>query len=178
MVVVVVVKRRGLLRWRLETAHRILLMCVSGALLVDEARADEPAPVSPEDAAAAAPAAGAGPTRAEERPREVKEAQTAALPWIRRYRPNRGVLELGVAAGLLLPSAKHELYDYTIVWDQRGAAAANFVLRGGYYPLSFLGLEAEGALALSRCVCGGFAPIFGGRGQVIAQLPSLASLRS
>jgi outer membrane protein OmpA-like peptidoglycan-associated protein len=171
MVVVVVVKRRGLLRWRLETAHRILLMCVSGALLVDEARADEPAPVSPQDAAAAAPAAGAGPTRADERPREVKEAQTAALPWIRRYRPNRGVLELGVAAGLLLPSAKHELYDYTIVWDQRGAAAANFVLRGGYYPLSFLGLEAEGALALSRCVCGGFAPIFGGRGQVIAQLP-------
>ncbi|MBK8262866.1 MAG: OmpA family protein [Nannocystis sp.] len=182
-------------RWRggRRTARRILIVGVvswtttaSASVLAAPVSRDVDAPIAIEGPDADdGPGEGRGEPAAAERleaedkgaaPRSSSEAAMAAAkvqpsPWIRRYRPSRGIVELGVAAGVLLPALSHELYDYTLPWDARGAAAANFVLRAGYYPLSFLGVEAEGAAALSRCVCGGFAPIFGGRGQVIGQLP-------
>ena len=91
--------------------------------------------------------------------------------WIHLHRPGRGVVELGLAVGALLPSAEHELYDYTTPWQARRPAAAAFALRAGYYPLAFIGAEAEGGLALSRTTDGGRAPILGVRGHLVGQLP-------
>lgn len=99
--------------------------------------------------------------------------------WILRYRPQRMTAEFGVAIGVLAPPVDHELYDYKQTWNLYRPAAASIVFRAGFYPLSFLGVEAEGGLAPTRtddCGCASAVPdqraiLYGVRGQVVAQLP-------
>ncbi|MBK8260348.1 MAG: OmpA family protein [Nannocystis sp.] len=118
---------------------------------------------------AAAPAAATDPAVDVSEDRSVPEAPE--IPWIRRYRPRRGLVELGVGAGVLLPSADHELYNYMTPWRPLRPAAADLVLRAGFYPLSFVGIEGEGAVGRAGIVDGGSATILGGRGHLVAQLP-------
>ncbi len=97
-------------------------------------------------------------------------APAPALPWISRHRPQRNVIELGLAVGALIPGADHELYDHTRTWRPY-RPAASLALRAGFYPLRALGVEAEAGLAPTRTDAGDPARLFGARGQIVAQLP-------
>jgi outer membrane protein OmpA-like peptidoglycan-associated protein len=92
-------------------------------------------------------------------------------PYEPGYPPEGNVLELGVFGGVIFPSADHnwrnELYaqrEYRIA-PELGA-------RLGYYPTSFLGLEAEAMTAASKVKDtdrGG--AIYAGRGHLVLQAP-------
>lgn len=67
-------------------------------------------------------------------------------PWIKRYRPEPHQVELGVFAGILSPGRNHNLHDEDETRQHFPRVAPDFGLRVGYFPLTFLGVEAEGAL--------------------------------
>lgn len=92
-------------------------------------------------------------------------------PWLKRHRPRRNLAELGLGLGVLLPGATHELYDYTKTWQPYHRAAAAVTLRAGFYPLSFLGVEADVGVAPVRTEGGDWATLFGVRAHVVGQLP-------
>ncbi len=99
----------------------------------------------------------------------------AATPWIKRHRPARNLLELGVFAGVMVPAKDHELYNPAVdgvSWQPYRRAAPDFGLRFGYYPLAVLGLEIEGAVAPTKTAVDGARAVLGSfRGYALAQLP-------
>jgi OOP family OmpA-OmpF porin len=123
-------------------------------------------------AAATASAAPAGqPVEAEPpAPSGMSEKKADDIPWIVRHRPRPGTLELGVAVGAFIPSGAHELYDYKQSWRPY-RPSASIVLRGGFYPLAALGVEAEGMFVPTRTDADGRALIYGVRGHIVGQLP-------
>lgn len=95
-------------------------------------------------------------------------------PWITRWKPERNMLELGVYAGVFLPSERHDLYDPdTAPSEPYWAAAPNVGARIGYFPLSPLGVELEAGAVPTRMrnITNDFALLYGFRGHVVAQLP-------
>ena len=105
-----------------------------GASADASATAAEPPPV------VEAPAAPAAPPPVEQPPYQ---------PYEDGYPPEGNVLELGVFGGVLLPSTQHNLRDKQYPpqdYDIAGIAGGRF----GYYPLSFLGIEAEGMAGGSK----------------------------
>lgn len=96
--------------------------------------------------------------------------------WIRRHRPRRMHGELGVFGGVFLPSRGLALYedDTSGTHYRYDRAGADFGLRGGFYPLSFLGIEAEGSLVPIGAE-GESVLVYGVRGGLVLQLP-LASI--
>lgn len=86
--------------------------------------------------------------------------------------PEPGIVEAGLFLGLFLPSSNHELYDYpTATWRELSAVAPELGLRGGYFPLVFLGGELEGALMLGSTADDQGALLLGLRGHLVGQLP-------
>ncbi len=106
-----------------------------------------------------------------------KKKNNDGTPWIKRYRPERNMLELGIFGGIMLPPAGHELYEPdnsmppTFGHQSYNAIAPDIGLRFGYYPLSFLGVEVEGAVMPTKVEDGTGATLFGFRGYGLAQLP-------
>ena len=93
-------------------------------------------------------------------------------PWIKRYRPTRNQLELGIYGGILLPAGDHELYDPTKPWQPYKKIAPDIGLRFGYYPLSFLGVELEGGVMPTKTKDGNSNALLGAfRGYGLLQLP-------
>jgi outer membrane protein OmpA-like peptidoglycan-associated protein/opacity protein-like surface antigen len=70
--------------------------------------------------------------------------------WIHRHPPQANTFELGVYGGVWFPSRRLELFQPSgggVLGNQDfGYAAAHVGVRGGYYPLAFLGVEAEGGV--------------------------------
>ncbi len=109
-------------------------------------------------------------------------------PWLRRWAPRDNYIELGLAGGMWLVSNEHELFDPDIdrgISDTPGGAMVDWhplrrvapaiALRVGYYPLRFVGVEAEGTLLPTRMRnVDERALIYGFRGQVVAQLGNYA----
>ncbi len=91
--------------------------------------------------------------------------------WMRRYAPERNMMEIGVFGGIFITSKQHELYDYTKPWERYKRIAPDIGARFAYYPLSFLGIEAEGAVMPTRTASEQSALLYGLRAHVIAQLP-------
>lgn len=95
--------------------------------------------------------------------------------WIKRWKPEHNMGELGVFAGVLFPSEEHELYMPQA--GNRGhqllnVAAPDFGARLGYYPASFLGIEAEFALMpTSLRDADESALLWRGGGSLVLQLP-------
>jgi len=114
-------------------------------------------------ASAAAPAAGEAPkAEAEAAPFEPYEA---GLP------PEGNVFELGVFGGAIFPSSDHNL-RYQAYPQQPYATGAELGARLGYYPLSFLGLEAEGMAAASKIKdTETSAALYALRGSLVLQAP-------
>lgn len=136
-----------------------LLLQTAGAAAAGSTAAEPAA-----GAASSAPAASAAPS-----------AAAPAEPWIKRHRPARNLLELGVFAGVMVPAKDHELYNPAVegvTWQPYRRAAPDFGLRFGYYPLAVLGLEVEGAVAPTKTAASGERAALGSfRGYALAQLP-------
>ena len=112
--------------------------------------------------------------RIAERNKQIAEERNK--PWIRRWEPQRHLVELGVYGGLFAPSLEHDLYDPVTAppdpfWRFGGEAG----LRAAYFPLRPLGVELEyGAnLVRTRNLTDDPVFLFGFRGHVIAQMPVL-----
>ena len=124
----------------------------------------------PASAAAAEPADATG-----EAATSAAPARAPAEPWIKRHRPTRNQLELGIYGGVLLPARDHELYDpadASVTWQPYRRVAPDVGLRVGFYPLSVLGLEIEGGVVPTRTADDGARAVLGTfRGHALAQLP-------
>jgi OOP family OmpA-OmpF porin len=93
-------------------------------------------------------------------------------PWIKRYLPERHMVELGLWIGALITSRRHEFYDPGEVGHIRfRSAAPDLGFRFGYYPLRWLGGELEAGLMPTRTDLDARALLYTVRGHVIGQLP-------
>lgn len=96
--------------------------------------------------------------------------------WIDRWKPERHMVELGVFGGALFPAPDIELFEDDPNLPRRGfkplqVAAFEIGGRVGYYPLRYLGAEAEGAYAPTSTDAGGEAVnLWAVRGHVVGQL--------
>jgi outer membrane protein OmpA-like peptidoglycan-associated protein len=135
------------------------------------ASAAEPAGASAE--VSVSPAGATGDAKADAKAsKRGKPRDGDAVPWIKRHRPTRNQLELGIYGGVLLPAGDHELYNPTITWQPYKKVAPDLGLRLGYYPLSFLGIEVEGGVAPTKTVNDDARAILGMfRGYGLFQLP-------
>lgn len=98
------------------------------------------------------------------------------LPYIKRYVPARNQWEVTLALGLLFPSAKHNLKVPELPVDEYSKVAPQLSVRLGYFPLSFLGAEAQAFMAGSQLRDSGYsAALYGLSGHLVVQLP-LASI--
>jgi outer membrane protein OmpA-like peptidoglycan-associated protein len=85
--------------------------------------------------------------------------------------PEGNVFELGVFGGAIFPSSDHNL-RYQAYAQQPYSPGAEFGARLGYYPASFLGLEAEAMGAASKVKdTETSAGLYAFRGQVVLQAP-------
>jgi OOP family OmpA-OmpF porin len=96
------------------------------------------------------------------------------LPWIRRWGPERNMVEVGVFGGVFLPHPRLELFQADRSLENQGYKpfkdlSADVGGRLAYYPSRFLGLEFEGAVMPNE-VDGEQATIFAVRGHLIANL--------
>ncbi|MEZ4448059.1 MAG: OmpA family protein [Nannocystaceae bacterium] len=91
---------------------------------------------------------------------------------MRRFRPERGMAEVGVFGGIFIFSKTHDFYDpATAPQEPLRRVSPDLGARVAYYPLSFLGVEAEFSAVPSKYEPGGNAFIYGVRAHGILQLP-------
>lgn len=91
-----------------------------------------------------------------------------------RYAPERNMVELGIFGGILLPSDDHDFYHPdTAPQKQLWQLGPDIGLRAAYFPLSFLGIEAEFSANPTRVRVATDDPVFiyGLRGHAILQSP-------
>jgi outer membrane protein OmpA-like peptidoglycan-associated protein len=97
-------------------------------------------------------------------------AVPAAKSYMGRYRPEAGLFELGLFGGLMHISDEHALghsndpHRYFKNWG------GELGLRLAYYPLAFLGIEAEGSQVTASIDQGRGAAIWAAGGHLIGQL--------
>jgi outer membrane protein OmpA-like peptidoglycan-associated protein len=98
------------------------------------------------------------------------------LPWIRRWAPEKNMIELGVYGGVMLLAETHELFSADFDLPDQGYKPLNrlmpdFGVRAGYYPLRFFGVEAEGGVLPAKLADGsGNATMYTVRGHLVGQL--------
>ncbi len=87
--------------------------------------------------------------------------------------PERHMFELGIGGGLFLASDRHALFRPAVA-DQQPLRrpSPEVLIRAGYYPIRWVGVEIAGRYAAARTVDGGFAPLWSARVQLVGQLPS------
>jgi len=91
--------------------------------------------------------------------------------WINRYPPRDNMAEFGVFGGVWFPSRRLELFLPEAGHQRLRRVAPEIGLRAGYYPLRFVGVEAEGAVLPTRtAVTEARATAWALRGHVIGQL--------
>lgn len=95
--------------------------------------------------------------------------------WIRRWAPERNMVELGVFGGVMFPHPRLELYEFDRNLAEGGfkrqrAFAPEVGARLGYYPARFLGLEAEGAVLPTETDDGSSNLLWSARGHLLLQL--------
>jgi OOP family OmpA-OmpF porin len=98
-------------------------------------------------------------------------------PWVQRWAPERNMVELGVFGGILVPARDLELFEPRTTRPRQGflplaTVAPDVGVRLGYYPLRFLGLEAEGATMPTHTLEDGYpAQLWAARAHLVGQLP-------
>lgn len=98
-------------------------------------------------------------------------------PWAQRWAPERNMIEVGVFGGILVPARDLELFEPRRTRPRQGflplaTVAPDVGVRLGYYPLRFLGIEAEGATMPTSTLDDGYpAQLWAGRAHVVGQLP-------
>jgi len=92
-------------------------------------------------------------------------------PYEAGYPPEHNLLELGIFGGAIFPSSDHNL-RYEAYPQRQYAVGGEFGARLGYYPLSFLGVEAEAMSAASKIKnTQTSAALYAGRVQAVLQAP-------
>jgi outer membrane protein OmpA-like peptidoglycan-associated protein len=96
-------------------------------------------------------------------------------PWIRRWAPERNMLELGVFGGVMFPHPRLELFEPDPTQPDQGFEALESLApevggRAGFYPLRFLGVEGEGAWLPTQTESGAGANMWVVRGHLVAQV--------
>jgi OOP family OmpA-OmpF porin len=92
-------------------------------------------------------------------PARAQDAEGKFEPYVAGYPPEHNLLELGVFGGVLLPADDQNLVDER--FPQRSfRTAPELGGRLGWYPLSFLGLEVEGAGMPSKSEDGSSGGLF------------------
>ncbi|KIG17604.1 putative internalin [Enhygromyxa salina] len=87
-------------------------------------------------------------------------------------KPERHMFEFGVAGGLVLLSQTHGLYHSIDTAHQPfHRPAGEFVLRAGYYPIRWVGVELDGRVIPTRVANDARATAYSVRAQVLGQLP-------
>jgi outer membrane protein OmpA-like peptidoglycan-associated protein len=142
-----------------------------------EAKAGGSVRVGGDSAAASGDATASGPSGPKETRKEKiirAKAQEKEKPWLRRWEPQRNLGELGIAGGVLFPSADHDLYDprtrpQKALWN----AGPDISFRAAFFPLRPLGVEAEfsGNPTRARTTTNDPVFVYGFRGHVILQVP-------
>ncbi|MBL4688959.1 MAG: OmpA family protein [Nannocystaceae bacterium] len=106
--------------------------------------------------------------------RDAQIAEERKKPWMRRWEPQRHLVEVGGYGGIFMPSTEHDLYDPATAppdpfWSVGGEAG----LRAAYFPIKPLGIEAEfGAnLLRQRNITNDPVFVYGFRGHAILQMP-------
>ena len=98
-------------------------------------------------------------------------AEPAYEPYDAGFPPENNLLELGIFGGAIFPSGDHNL-RYEAYPQQKYAIGGEFGARLGYYPLSFLGVEAEAMTAASKIKnTETSAAIYAGRIHAVLQAP-------
>ena len=152
---------------------RYLSLAAAAALLSvpSAASAQEPAPAPAAGGEVSFGTAEPATASASANPPGKSAKSTDSTPWIKRYRPERNQMEVGIYGGILLPAKDHELYNPTQQWLAYKSVAPDIGLRFGYYPLSFLGVEVEGGVAPTKTSDAKGALLGMFRGYGILQLP-------
>ncbi len=120
--------------------------------------------------AASAPAGGGTGGAAVDGSREPTDAPTERP--IRRFRPERNMVELGIFGGVTVFSKTHDLYDpATTPQEPLQRPTPDFGVRAAFFPASFFGLEAEFSALPAKYDVVGSAFVYGVRGHAILQLP-------
>ena len=96
--------------------------------------------------------------------------------WIKRWRPERNMVELGVFGGVMFPSPRLELYEFDRTLPNAGFRplrrfAPEVGGRIGFFPARVFGMEVEGAALPTEADGGGGAVMWAGRGHGVLQLP-------
>lgn len=150
--------------------------------LAEQAGLDLSAGVSASDgdtsATSAADASASTVQTSDPAPAPAPAAPVSAEPsksYMERYLPEANLMEMGLFGGVIFPSKRHELYDPHRAFQKYGSAAPELGMRVGYYPLSFLGVEAEGAVMPTSTKDDKSAGLWAVRGHGVLQLP-IASL--
>ncbi|MCA9710424.1 MAG: OmpA family protein, partial [Myxococcales bacterium] len=101
----------------------------------------------------------------------AKEESGKPDKWIHRHPPRDNVGEFGVFGGVWFPSRRIELFVPESGYQRFRRATPEIGLRAGYYPLRWVGVEAEGAVLPTRtAVTEARATAWALRGNVIGQL--------
>lgn len=142
--------------------------------------AAEPPPAADSAATGATADARKGAERGAPAPSErysPRDPTPSKTRWIHRYPPQAMTGEVGIFAGVWFPGRHLELYEPNPSLPRSGhqrlaTAAADLGLRGGFYPLRFLGVEIEAAIMPTRTrSTDARATAWALRGHVIGQLP-------
>lgn len=128
---------------------------------------------SDEEKAAAAAEADAN-AEADARQAKIDRKRRKAIPWIRRWRPERNMVTFGLFGGVFIANQDHDLYDpRTRPQEPLWAISPDIGARVAYYPLRVLGIEGEFSANPTRVrsITNDFAFVFGVRAHAILQLP-------
>jgi outer membrane protein OmpA-like peptidoglycan-associated protein len=101
--------------------------------------------------------------------------------WLHRYKPQDNLWEVGVFAGPLFISDVNSFRGPIVInggappsvkpFSSFKQPAGEIGLRGGYYPLAFLGGELEGMVAVAESDTDEAVTVLAGRAQVVVQAP-------
>lgn len=162
--------RRSTARARLRRSF-VAGLSLAGTSVASPALAGPPAIDEPIDAEAEAE------VMAELQPEPASEVARPASPrrWLQRWAPGNNYAELGVFGGLMLLSGRHELFDSRadrpdFGWLPMRRPNLELGVRAGYYPLRFVGIEAEGSLVPARIDDRGSGLVYAFRGHAVGQL--------
>jgi len=92
---------------------------------------------------------------------------------MKRYAPEHLMAEVGLFGGMMFPSKDHQLFDNALPASDRQPfkTAGDLGVRFAFFPLSFLGIEAEAAVMPSSLEDGSHGGLWAVRGHGILQWP-------
>src|ERR1041384_1363166 len=151
-------------------------LTVAGSAFAQSAGTSGSVSLSSDGAASDASASATTPTTTEASASSAEPPKTEAAadpfePYEPGLPPEGNVLELGIFGGAIFPSSDHNL-RYEAYPQQQYTAGGEVGARLGYYPASFLGLEAEAMAAASKVKhTETSAALYAYRAQLVLQAP-------